>query len=60
MFSRRSANWIRFVLGIAIALGLGIDSHFADRGAVLTIVEPGIILIVTLADLIGYLSERGK
>ena len=54
------ANWLRFVLGLVIAVTLGIDSYVAGRGAVLTYVLPVAIAIIVLADLIGYLGHRSN
>ena len=55
---RAIASWLRFVLGLVIALGLGIDSYFADRGAALTFVLPVAIGLLAVADFIGYWLDR--
>ena len=58
MINKRNAHRIRFILGIVIALGMGIDSYFAERGAIFTYVLPAAIALLTIADAIGYLTDR--
>jgi len=62
VMQRSVANKLRFALGLVIALGLGVYSHFADRGALLTYVLPAAIGLAAIADFIGYLtsSRRGS
>jgi len=52
------AHWLRFVLGVAMALAVGIVSYMAGGGALLTYVLPLIIGLLVLADFIGFLSNR--
>jgi hypothetical protein len=58
MINKRNAHRIRFILGIVIALGMGMDSYFAERGAIFTYVLPAAIALLTIADAIGYLTDR--
>ena len=58
MQKRRVSNWLRFVLGLVIALGLGVDSYLADRGAALTYVLPLAIGLIAIADFAGYFISR--
>lgn len=49
---------MRFALGMVIAWGMGIDSYFAERGVIFTYVLPAAIALLTIADAIGYLTDR--
>ena len=52
------AHWLRLVLGIVMALAVGIVSYMAEGGTLLTYVLPLIIGLLTLADFFGFLSNR--
>ena len=58
MTRRGSANRLRLVLGVAMAVVFGLASYMAEGGTLLTYGLPSIILILTLADFIGYLTSR--
>jgi hypothetical protein len=58
MTRRGLANKLRLVLGVAMAIGVGLASYMAECSTLLTYGLPAIILIVTLADFIGYLASR--
>src|SRR5262245_29625124 len=60
VISKAVAHWLRLVLGAVMALGVGIVSYMADGGALLTYVAPLIIGLLTVADFIGFLSNRGQ
>ena len=55
---RAVANWLRLVLGIVIAVGLAVDSYFADRGAILTYVLPVAIGLLAITEFIVYWTNR--
>src|SRR5262249_6905687 len=58
MTRRGLANKLRLVLGVALAIGVGLASHMAEGNTLLTYGLPAIILILTLADFTGYLASR--
>jgi hypothetical protein len=58
MTRRGLANKLRLVLGVAMAIGVGLASYMAECSTLLTYGLPAIILIVTLAGFIGYLASR--
>jgi len=55
---RAVAHWLRFVLGVVMALAVGIVSYMAEGGTLLTYILPLIIGLLTLADFIGFLTNR--
>jgi Flp pilus assembly protein protease CpaA len=58
MTRRGIANWLRLVLGVVMAIGAGLVSYMAEGSTLLTYGLPAIILIITLADFIGFLASR--
>ena len=60
MFRRGFANKLRLVLGIAIAIMVGAASYNADGDVWLTFGLPLIILLLSLADFIGYLASEDE
>ena len=58
MIRRGLANKLRLVLGVTMAIGVGLASYMAEGSPLLTYALPVIILILTLADFISYLASR--
>ena len=60
MIQRGVANKLRFGLGLILALGVGLYCHFTDGGALLTYVLPAAIVLITIADFVGYLTSSDR
>jgi hypothetical protein len=58
MARRAFANKLRLVLGVAMAVIAGFATYGPDGPTVWTYVLPSVILLLTLADFIGYLSSQ--
>jgi len=53
---RRTAHHVRLALGLIMAVGLGVGAYVAEGWGLLTYLLPLAILLLTVADFIGYLS----
>ena len=60
VIQNRLANWLRFVLGLVLALGVGVYFRFTDGGKLLIYGLPAAILLITIADFIGYLRSSQR
>jgi len=60
LVDRGTANWVRFVLGVLLAVGTGVAAHLADGGQLMTLLLPLSVLLLVVADLVGYLGSHAN
>lgn len=56
----QTAQLARLALGVVMAVGLGVGGYLAEGGGLLTYLLPLAILLLTLADFLGYLGSAAS
>lgn len=58
MTDKQIAHWLRFAVGLAFGLGIGIDSFVNGRSALWAYGLPAVILLLTIADFTRYVLGK--
>jgi hypothetical protein len=57
---KQFAPWFRFIFGVTLALGLGVDSYIHNRSVMFVFFLPAILGLLAIADIMGNMTDHAN